>query len=282
MSCIIVVPVYKETLNEYEKISIIQLDKVLKNYPIALVHFPELNIKNVISLFQHNHNIFSVTFPKQYFKSPQTYNRLLTSLKFFKDFGKYDFFLMYHTDAYVFKDELEYWCNKDYDYIGAPIYEYNGTINPPDENYICVGNGGFSLHKVDSAIKVLKTLRKIYPIKDLVKWYYKYNWKGRIKYLPYFLRVLLGFGGNSHHLLNYIRINEDIFWGKYVPEAFQDFKVAPFEEASKFGMEYNCEKLLKLNNYRLPFGCHQWFKREFLNFWKPYINEQVNPIKSHE
>ncbi|MGC8804066.1 MAG: DUF5672 family protein, partial [Bacteroidales bacterium] len=59
--------------------------------------------------------------------------------------------------------------------------------------------------------------------------------------------------------------------------AFEWFKVASFDQAFKFSMEYNCEKLFELNNHQLPFGCHQWYKGEFLKFWKRYIfNKKTN------
>lgn len=270
----ITIPVYSTKINQFEKLSILQCIEVFKDIPIILVAPKSLNT----SLFENiitDHLLRINRFPNKYFQSLQTYNRLLTSLQFFEALSDFDFFLMYQTDAYVFRNELQYWCDKEYDYIGAPIYEFDGTIHPPEENYLGVGNGGFSLHKISSAIKVLKTFRKVYPFKDLWQWYSKYNWKGRTFYLPYFIRIILGLGGNSHHLLNYSRINEDLFWGKYIPQAFPEFKVAPFEEAYKFSMEYNCDKLLKLNKGKLPFGTHQWFKGKFFEFWKPYIYWQV-------
>jgi len=52
------------------------------------------------------------------------------------------------------------------------------------------------------------------------------------------------------------------------------FRVVPFEEAYKFSMEYNCEFRYELNKRKLPFGCHQWYKGEFLNFWKDKIEAQ--------
>jgi hypothetical protein len=176
---------------------------------------------------------------------------------------------MHHTDAYVFRDELEYWCSKNYDYIGAPLYEFDGTIAP--KNYLCVGNGGFSLHKVGSALRVLSSYRVVYSAREAFDWWNKYNIRGKIRYLPYFCRLLLGIGRNSHDGLNQMKMNEDIFWGKYVPRSFDWYKVAPFDEALGFSMEYNCEELLAKNNGRLPFGCHQWYKANFLYFWEKHI-----------
>ena len=172
---------------------------------------------------------------------------------------------MHHLDAYVFRDEIEYWCKKNYDYIGAPIYEYDGTITP--KNYICVGNGGFSMHKISSALRVLKDRSIVYSISELNKWYFAYNLKGRFRYFRYYVYSLLGFTRRAKSGQNNLKVNEDIFWGKYVNQSFDWYNVAPFEEAFKFSMEYNCEELLELNSGQLPFGTHQWFKGDFYSFW---------------
>jgi hypothetical protein len=267
MNVCIVIPTYREDLDTYEIIGLKRCAEVLCNIPVAVVCPQGFNAHQYQQIF--GERLLVIPFDAFYFKNLQRYNRLLTSLRFYKAFENWDYILIHHTDAYVFRNELEYWCNKGYDYIGAPIYEFNGTIRP--EKYIGVGNGGFSLHRVVSAIKVLNSWKLVYPVRELLAWYLKYNWKGRLRYSAYFASRLLGYGRLSHSGFNHLRINEDIFWGVYVPRAFKWFKVAPFDDAYKFSMEYNCEKLFELNNQQLPFGCHQWFKGDFLQFWKPHI-----------
>jgi hypothetical protein len=39
-------------------------------------------------------------------------------------------------------------------------------------------------------------------------------------------------------------------------------------------MEYNCTRQFEENMKKLPFGCHQWYKGEFFNFWKDKIEAQ--------
>ena len=277
MRVVIVVPFYKSSINYYEAISICQLLRVLCNYDIIFIKPQDIVREDIISgMRKHGIRMEDprfISFPGSYFRSPQTYNRLLTSLEYFNAFKMYDFILMHHPDAYVFRDELEYWCKQNFDYIGAPIYEYNGTMRP--QKYLGIGNGGFSMHKVESALRVLTTYRRIYPIRDLLEWYLKYNWRGRLKLLPYLIRIASGLGGNSHHHFNYLRLNEDIFWGIFVPNAFDWYKVPSYSVAARFSMEYNCEKLLKENNGHLPFGCHRWYKGEFLSFWRQFINTEA-------
>lgn len=270
MKAAIVIHIYKPKLNEFEIISVRNCIEVLNKYPIKYVAPLSLDISWYSSKFKLNESSV-LRFENKYFKCLKGYNRLMTSLKFFHSFIGYDYILIHHADAWVFRDELDYWCKKGYDYIGAPIYEYDGTISPPDKNYIGVGNGGFSLHKVSSAIKVLTTFKQVYHFSESLKWWRRYNWKGRLYYFVYLMRIAFRLGGNAHYWLNYIKLNEDIFWGKYVPESFPDFRVAPFEEAYKFSMEYNAEKLINLNKEKLPFGTHQWYKGDFYKFWAQYL-----------
>jgi hypothetical protein len=260
-----IVPIYT-VLNEYEELSIKNLNSKLSSIPKVIICPKTCDV----SFDKYTDETYQIIrLPNSFFKSTQTYNKLLRTSFFFKLFSEYEFILMHHPDSYIFSDQLEYWCNKDFDYIGAPLYKYDGSITPSE--YIGIGNGGFSLHKVDSALKVLSTFKVVYPLVDLFSWWTNYNWNGRLRYLYYFLRMFLGIGRNSHNNLNQSRLNEDVFWGIYVPKSFTWYKVATFEEAYKFSMEYNCSKLLEYNNGVLPFGCHNWFKGNFLPFWEPYI-----------
>jgi hypothetical protein len=271
--CAIAVIDYKPSLNGHEKISLQQCSRVLKDYDLFLVSHKGMDLSEHIHAIGRPGLPNILTFPRHFFASLQGYNRLLKSVGFFRAFASYEYILIYHTDSFVFSDELSYWCEKGYDYIGAPLYQFDGTIAPPDANFICTGNGGFSLHRVSSAMEVLSTFRRVYSFKDLWEWYAVYSLKGKVYFLPYFLRMISGLGGNSHEGLNHLRVNEDIFWGKYVPRSFPRFKVAPFADAYKFSMEYNCERLFGLNEGQLPFGCHRWYKQEFLNFWKDKIEQ---------
>jgi hypothetical protein len=266
--CAIVIPIYKSELNDFEKTSLLRCKLVLNEYDIFLATPEGLDITPYNDLL--GLNLFKKEFKRKYFKSLVSYNKLLLSKTFYTSFQDYKYILIYHTDAYVFKNELEEWCKKDYDYIGAPIYEFDGTIAP--QKFIGIGNGGFALHKIKSAIKVLSTYKVVYKLSDLWKWYSKYNFNGRVRYLPYFIKVMLGFGRNAHKGLNNLKLNEDVFWGVYVPRAFPDYRIASFEDAYKFSMEFNCEKLFELNNEQLPFGCHGWYKELFINFWKDKIS----------
>ena len=145
----VVIPVYKEELNEFEKISLAQVRKVLRNYPIVFVapegkSFPYIEQNDLIAQF-----------PQKFFQSTKTYNRLLLSPEFYETFLDLDYILIYQLDAFVFYDALEFFCSLGWDYIGAPV-AYHSWYGYKQKKIPRVGNGGFSLRKVKTCHQLLK------------------------------------------------------------------------------------------------------------------------------
>ena len=142
----VVIPIYKEELDDLEKISLAQVRKVLGNYPIIFVAPEGKNF----SYLEPGEML--VQFHPQHFQSVKTYSRLLLSPFFYEPFLVFEYMLIYQLDAFVFYDALEDFCRLDYDYIGAAwSYVYLKDIKP----FSRVGNGGFSLRKVSSHYKLL-------------------------------------------------------------------------------------------------------------------------------
>lgn len=106
-------------------------------------------------------------FNEQYFDSVKSYNELMLSVDFYRSFREYQYMLIYQLDAFVFEDQLEYWCNKGYDYIGAPWIKANKKFHPT------CGNGGFSLRKIDSFIQLLESSpnKRLFSLKGLWCYY---------------------------------------------------------------------------------------------------------------
>jgi hypothetical protein len=191
-------------------------------------------------------------------------------------------------DAWVFKDELEFWCKKGYDYIGAP---WTGIHPYENERLLGVGNSGFSIRSIRNSIRTLKNIE----ILAILNQYKHYNWKGLLPRLPLLLfKLMVPF---KYSKTSYgFDINEDLFWCKYAPSLLDqikydslilelaarlfiknNFKIAPEEIALQFSFETEGRKFYKLNNEKLPFGCHGWEKYE-PDFWKEFIPV---PIKDY-
>ena len=146
---VVVIPIYKPVPDKLEKLSFEQCINVLP-YPISIVAPTSLDVSYYK---QKSKQIFIQRFDDDFFTSINSYNKLLLSKIFYKRFENFNYMLIHQLDAYVFKDELAFWCSNGYDYIGAPWFE---DFKDKGEELWKVGNGGFSLRNIKSATKVLK------------------------------------------------------------------------------------------------------------------------------
>jgi hypothetical protein len=265
---IILIFVHKPSISSFEKASLIQCFKVLGHHPIKLVCPTTLDTR-VYSEIVPSIEIDFIN--PRWQSSYQMYSRLKVSRFLYDRYKRYEFILVYELDAFVFQDELEYWCSQGYDYIGAPWFEGfdEATSLSP---LIGVGNGGFSLRRVDAALKALHRFSILDKDKAKKDWEL---WKSRGNHLKGLLSIAKSYTitNNSFYLFNEFEENaEDIFWGKYINRNFDWFNVAPVDQALKFSFEVNPKLLFAANNNSLPFGCHAWWKYDF-DFWLPHIQK---------
>ena len=209
----VVIPTYHE-LTDLEKISLAQCRKVLGKYPIIFVAPEDKNF----SYFQPGDMI--AHFPPQYFKNLRVYNRLMLSPTFYEAFRDFEYILLYQLDAFVFYDALETFCAFGYDYIGAPWpMIYTRRINGKRPR---VGNGGFSLRKVEACYSILVE---------------------HADFISQFDASQI----SEDTVFAYCGLQEDI-----------NFNVAPIDIAYKFSVEFHPARVVKKNGGLLPFGCHDW------------------------
>lgn len=287
----IIVPVYKNfaDLTNEELISLVHLYKVLGHHPIYLVGPKNSNWKVYIThAANRGVHIGFKEFPNHYFESISGYNELMLSINFYKRFQDFKYILIYQLDAYVFRDEMDYWCKKGYDYLGAP---WNGMHTYNNKSVEGVGNGGFSLRKIKSSIELLEKIR----IYEVLIQYQHYNWKGLVPKLPFIIKRLRKAKKSPSKFELTYHFQEDYFWCNVAPASLasfpcrsrllnllcwwytrNDYNVAPKNIAVSFSLETNARELFKVNNEKLPFGCHAWEKYE-PDFWKEFIpmNELV-------
>ncbi|MCA9324585.1 hypothetical protein KDA23_00755 [Candidatus Saccharibacteria bacterium] len=199
------------------------------------------------------------TFPSKYFSSVKGYNGLLMSKEFYRQFERYEYILIVQTDALVFADQLEEWCDRDYSYIGAPWFEGHTRPKKP-LSFAGVGNGGFSLRKVSDAIRVLESSLFGAPENGRVR--LGIEEKFRLSSL-----ILHCIALSSSPPFVTLEVNEDIYWGAVAPLRHNWFVVPPAEAAVDFAFEVAPEYMFELNGERLPFGCHAW-ERYNPEFWR--------------
>ncbi len=252
----VIIPVYTTRLNRFEALTLQNNYQKLQNHPIVLIAPEGLDLSNLLNLYPRCQ---VETFSPDYFNSISSYNRLMMSEEFYRRFSDVDYILICQTDAYIFRDELAEWCEKGYDYVGAPwlvrpIYKfplfvftswlkrtYCSWFNRPNSQItnFKVGNGGLSLRKVSSHLRATTSMNAI-------------------------IREYLQHPGN--HIFN-----EDVFFSVEVNRHGMGFRYPDYMEALQFSFDKYPALCYRLNHEQLPFGCHSWYKRKMKKFWFPII-----------
>ncbi len=268
----VIVPMYRNRFDSDEKISHRHLLHFLGKFDKYLV-VPE-------SLEVDLDGFAIKRFRNEFFNSTVTYSALLLSREFYEAFSLYDFILIYQLDALVFFDQLMDWCGRGWDYIGAP------WIKSDDAAFVdapAVGNGGFSLRKVKSFLRVIDSEGF-----DAELDRYQGALRGEEQPRPPAARRLtiperiagriapLAGRGTAARTLGspepspLYGINEDYVWSFKAINYWPGFKIAPVEDALRFSFEVEPRRCYALNDFRLPFGCHAWNKYD-RKFWEPFL-----------
>ncbi len=98
--CVVLIPVYKEGLDEDEFFSVKASLKHLNNFDVFFIGPELLSIGFYRKQFP---NVAFRYFNKDFFSSVNGYNKLLTSEFFYESFFDYEFMLVLQTDAILLK-----------------------------------------------------------------------------------------------------------------------------------------------------------------------------------
>ena len=185
------------------------------------------------------------------------YNRMMLSREFYEMFTDYEYILICQTDAWIFRDELEQWCDAGYDYVAAPWPKRKIYDRPLIRHYLKirkfffrsqkriirqqgfnkVGNGGLSLRRVDSFIAACHRHAEVIEI------------------------------FKQHQGTLY---NEDWFWS-IIP---RELNYPTLEVALGFSFDIRPQMCYELSGGKLSFGCHGWYKKRNIEFWGPIIEKK--------
>jgi Protein of unknown function (DUF5672) len=262
---IIIIPIHKESMNWYEIISFRQCIKIMHNRVIRFIAPEGLGVSYYTSLFPKDCDIDVVFFPSKFFYSGRRHGQLLISKRFYRQFSNYSYILIHHLDAYVFKDELDFWCSKDLDYIGAPWFKSCNNVLSND--FVGVGNGGFSLRKVSTILSLLHNWKKHLSFKKIIYSEHLTD-TSKVKILCSF--ILASVFRYQIPIYKLFKENEDFVLGVIFSKELKAISTPLPGEASAFAFEMNPAYLFELNDYKLPFGCHAWNKYE-TDFWRNFI-----------
>jgi hypothetical protein len=228
---VVVVPLHKTVLDPLEHFSLAYSLHVLRQRDRLLIGPNGLDL----GFYQGQYgDIPFIDFGPECFASIQGYNRLLLNPEFYLRFAEYEFVLILQPDAIVLRDELDEWCARPFDYVGAPWpdgYELFVNVGRFEGNKgkrvkVPVGNGGLSLRRVAKSIALLREFDD--------------------DTLSLFLRT-----GSS----------EDLFFS-VMGALSEDFIIPNEMTAARFSLELKPSYYLAVNGGRMPMGGHAWWKYE--------------------
>lgn len=260
----VVIPIYTLKLSDVDWLALRQCFKVLGHYDIAIIKPKSLDLSPFPDLIGGNPQYRVEAFDDSYFAGREGYNRLMLSTDLYRRFLDSRYIFIHQSDVYVFRDELEQWCQRGYDYIGAPWLPAEGDVSgwnlPRRAIYMLrqlmgkrksschpinlkyrVGNGGCSLrhtrHLHDASVKLADALARA--------------------------------AADSSTSENF----EDVVWSVRVNELSPGtLRIAPYQEAALFSIESHPSMAMRITGGQLSMATHAFARRRNRTFWKQYIN----------
>ncbi len=262
----VVIPIYKTELSAIERWAVARnLSVLAPNREIAIVCPQDLDITPLDSLMGLNSNRCRIErFAPAFFDGRLGYNQLMLSQDFYSRLGNSQFIVVCQTDVVLFHDNLDYWCSLNYDYIGAPwlpapgdvegwnlarraIYKLRrgwarlrGGFHPVLLKWK-VGNGGFSLRRVEAMLQVLDQ----HPDK------------------------MAEIAKNANHTACF----EDVVWSVRVNELWPaTLNIPDYVTAARFAFEGHPEMAMRCTNGELPMGAHAFYRHRNRKFWSQFLD----------
>jgi hypothetical protein len=248
---IVLIFTHKAEPDAYEQLSFQQCFKVLGKHPIRLVCPQGMDISRYRKMAPE---VVPDFIDPKWFRTMRDYNLLKVLPWIYRRYAGYEFMLTYELDAWVFRDELLYWCDQGWDYIGAPWFE--GYYDCKEDSPVLgVGNSGFSLRRIGAMAQGAREMRRKVL---LMRSYMRVN-----------LRRFRSSGSLQDLIAGHVQLEDD-YWCRFVAPRLEWFNLAPYEAAKHFAFEANAPRLYTECGEGLPFGCH---KPRELNpeFWRSFI-----------
>ncbi len=261
----VVIPLYTLKLSDIDLLSLRQCFKVLGRHDIAVVKPRSLDITALPSMLSVDAHYRVEGFDDSYFAGREGYNRLMLSTDLYKRFLDSRYIFIHQTDVFVFRDELERWCQRGYDYIGAPWLPATGDVS------------GWNVER--RAIYLMRRgLGHFKPSYDAINLKFKVGNGGcSLRHTRHFhdtslmmadmLAQAAGNGEQGSH--NF----EDVVWSVRVNEQRPGtLRIAPYQEAVRFSIESHPSMAMHLTGGELPMATHAFARRRNRSYWKRYIS----------
>ncbi len=253
-SVAVVIPIYEAQPEPNEVYVLYHFLKLYADYPVIFMTQMGLDVElyeNAIRETGHRY----ASFERFEWKGYKQYINLLVSAEYYARFLKYEYILLAHLDAFAFGNDLESWCSKGYDYIGAVVYnqKFVGEYITSSRMLRILNKLGFI--RKDPIQNGGFSLRKTKALYDNCR---RFDWIIKNTAMVYL---------------------EDVFWCLRLPLINPFFRVAPTNIAKEFAIELPYASATNFKEVTdalgtMPLGCHGW-KTFGFPFWKTHMEQHM-------
>jgi hypothetical protein len=117
---VVVIPVHRARPSRFETVSLRQCGKILANRDIVILASKNVDLAAYQELLPR---AVDLRVEPHWMASVQAYNKMMISPLVFNALDGFTHMILHEPDAIVIRDEIDYWCNQPFDYIGAPWFE---------------------------------------------------------------------------------------------------------------------------------------------------------------
>lgn len=286
---IVLVPTYLEQLDNNLAATLLHNATQLKNYKFEVI-LPETCCPSWYESFFAEHGIqgaVRLVSPK-YFGSPAAVNKMGTDPDFYRIYHEFEYILICHLDAWIFRDQLTHWMDAGYDFIGAPLFlPEHGNAHFLRRMAPFGGNGGLSLRRVSTCIRLLETFKPGISPKYLAQalWFLARN--RRWSFIIILFKLLRELLQDWRSTCTKYNIYEDVFFTIIAPLCGNRISIPSGKTASRFSCEVNYA-LFQKEFFMLepPLGIHGYDKyidTDYLNYVRGFFarKQQYYDVANH-
>ncbi len=249
----VVMPIYREGLPDWELKALRNNVDKLSKYPILFLAPEGLDISRIVNQFP---SVSVCRVSTQWLgkeRGIHGYNDMMMSESFYQLFADTSYILICHTDAWIFRDELEQWCRMGYSVVAAPWVK-----------------------KGVSRLPIVKTVATLWQRLFVSRARRRPNLDGKIGNGGLSLRAVAAFREACQEYADEVNLykshteeafNEDLFWAT-IPTKF---RYPEAKLAAHFAIDCKPSLCFKMNGNRLPMGCHGFNVKSRLSFWSRFI-----------
>lgn len=262
--CNVVIPTHKSSLVGMEEIALINNLKVLSGWPSTILlpfgssqdYYKNLSLKHALNVSVRN-------LPEGYLGSIENYNKLFLSPILYEAFLDFKYILIAQLDVWIFRDELQYWIDKDFDYLGAPLFlpQNRGKKTLKTLMLPFGGNGGLSLRNVVKTLELTREPKRRINISKVFAAVIYLMRYGKWSYVKIFFYSLKQIWRDPKAFREKHNIYEDVMFSVFYAIYDRSYRVAPSKACLGFSLEVHSSDFMdSFFRFTSPFGLHGYDK----------------------